>query len=156
MVFGGTHICHWQAELEDLPSVGQLHVDMTLQQHSEQVDIVVPGLTALLQSWLCRCIQMPVTHFLQIKMNNVSSDGTSLIHVHYPATDQTQGLFRCTHASQSTSTHAFVSTACSLQRSGARCKAICMLPHQLNRGFMSTLAQSWSQQQVIPVGLHAS
>lgn len=47
------------------PAVRELHVDMTLQQHSEQTDIVVPRFTPLLQCWLRSGIQMAEVHFLQ-------------------------------------------------------------------------------------------
>ena len=48
------------------PAIGQLHVDMALQQHSEQIDIVVPRFAALLQRWLCSGIQVAEVHFLQV------------------------------------------------------------------------------------------
>lgn len=35
------------------PAIWELHVHMTLQQHSEEVDIIVPRFTPLLQCGLC-------------------------------------------------------------------------------------------------------
>lgn len=69
--------------VEGIPSIGQLHVDVALQQDSEEVHIVVPRLTPLLQGWLRCCIQMTVAHFLHA-VQKVSLDaGHNFVHVHH-------------------------------------------------------------------------